>query len=71
MKSFNKFVLLPALVILSLIVAGCTSGPLEKFEETRTLMDTFITVVIYADEETGQETQPGKELLGENILRGE
>jgi thiamine biosynthesis lipoprotein len=42
--------------ILLLAPVSCTSESLERFEESRSLMDTFITVVIYSSPETAQET---------------
>jgi thiamine biosynthesis lipoprotein len=44
------------LCIILLAPASCTGGQLERFEETRSLMDTFVTVVIYASPDTGQES---------------
>lgn len=35
--------------------ASCTSERLERFEETRSLMDTFVTVVVYSNPDTGQD----------------
>ncbi len=42
------------LCIILLVPASCTGEQLERFEETRSLMDTFVTVVIYASPDTGQ-----------------
>ena len=38
------------LLIASLGTTSCTSKPLKKFEETRSMMDTFVTVTVYSHE---------------------
>ncbi len=44
-------------ILLAMIVGviSCTAKPLTKFEETRSLMDTFVTVAVYSDEDTAKE----------------
>lgn len=34
---------------------ACTAKPLTKFEETRSLMGTFVSITVYADEETAEK----------------
>jgi thiamine biosynthesis lipoprotein len=56
-----KISILRILLFLSLCSAlmahsGCTGKQLERFEETRSLMDTFVTVVVYTGPDTGQES---------------
>jgi thiamine biosynthesis lipoprotein len=51
-RSPYKFVvwfLVPLFLFCSL--AGCTNPPLIRYEETRSLMDTFITVIVYSPNE--------------------
>lgn len=46
------------LLILLIVVLGATScapKPLTKLEETRDMMDTFVTITVYSDEKTGEE----------------
>ncbi len=45
------------LILLAIVIGGisCTAKPLTKFEQTRSLMDTFVTITVYSDEETAQE----------------
>jgi len=44
------------LLITALGATSCISKPLLKFEETRSMMDTFVTVTVYsADEKTAEE----------------
>jgi len=44
------------LLIAALGATSCLSKPLLKFEETRSMMDTFITITVYsADEKTAEE----------------
>lgn len=46
------------LLILLIVLLGTTScapKPLTKLEETRDMMDTFVTITVYSDEKTGEE----------------
>ena len=46
------------LVILLAIVLGsisCIAKPPSKWEQTRSMMDTFVTITVYSDEETADE----------------
>ena len=43
------------LIIIALGVTSCTTTPLRKFEATRSLMDTFVTVTVYAGDEEKAE----------------
>ena len=44
------------LLVAALGATSCTSRPLLKFEETRSMMDTFVTVTVYfPDEKTAEE----------------
>jgi len=44
------------LIIIALGATSCTAPPLRKFEATRSLMDTFVTVTVYAgDREKAEE----------------
>lgn len=43
------------LIMVLLTPASCTVEKLERFEETRSLMDTFVTVVIYSNQDTALE----------------
>ena len=46
------------LLILLLVLLGtasCAPKPLTKLEETRDMMDTFVTITVYSDEKTGEE----------------
>jgi len=45
------------LILLAMALGGisCATKPLTKFEETRSLMDTFVTVTVYSDEDTAKE----------------
>ena len=46
--------LLPIALLFSLV--ACINNPLIRYEETRSMMDTFVTVTVYSsDEETAQE----------------
>ncbi len=57
LRSLSVFAILFLLVfIVPLVSASCTGVQLERFEETRSLMDTFVTVVIYSRPETAQTT---------------
>ncbi|MFC2070006.1 FAD:protein FMN transferase [Chloroflexota bacterium] len=56
MKKPYKFVsALLVLLIILLIPISCTKEIPEKFEDTRSLMDTHVTVVVYADEKIAGE----------------
>ncbi len=43
------------LLIVALGTASCTTKPLTKFEDTRDMMDTFVTITVYSDEKTAEE----------------
>jgi len=45
-------------IILILVPAciSCTAKPLSKFEQTRSMMDTFITITVYSEEEAAADT---------------
>ncbi len=55
-KKFSVGLLLLITILIVSLTAGCSRVRLERFEETRSLMDTFVTVVIYSEPETAQET---------------
>ena len=44
-------------ILLAIALGGisCAAKPLTNFEETRSLMDTFVTVTVYSDEDTAKE----------------
>jgi hypothetical protein len=46
----NPYKLMPLFIFCSL--AGCTSTTLIRYEETHSLMDTFITAIVYSPNET-------------------
>ncbi|MFC1947985.1 FAD:protein FMN transferase [Chloroflexota bacterium] len=54
MKKSSVLVLL-LLCIISLALSSCTGERLERFEESRSLMDTFVTIVIFSSPEASQE----------------
>jgi hypothetical protein len=52
----SRQVIAGLLIFLIVILGGfqCKSS-LQRFEETRSLMDTYVKVVIYSDESVSQE----------------
>jgi len=53
----RSYKLAAGLLILLILVLGavsCTREPSLRFEETRSLMDTYVKVIVYCDEETGE-----------------
>ena len=55
-KSCRIIVGVLILLIVALGVTSCTDQPLRKFEATRSMMDTFVTITVYTpDEETAEE----------------
>ena len=54
-KSFIIIFLSLILTLISLAPVSCTDERLERFEETRSLMDTFITIVVYSSPDSGQD----------------
>lgn len=53
-KSYKIIACLLILLIVFLGTASCTTKPLTKFEDTRDMMDTFVTITVYSDEETAE-----------------
>ena len=54
----RSYKLVAGLLILLIVVlgsVGCTRELSLRFEETRSLMDTYVTVVVYSDEKTAEE----------------
>ena len=55
-KKISARILLSLLLCLvSLMFSSCNGVQLERFEETRSLMDTFVTVVVYSSPDSGQD----------------
>jgi thiamine biosynthesis lipoprotein len=54
-KSYKIIACLLMLLIVFLGTASCTTKPLMKFEDTRDMMDTFVTITVYSDEKTAEE----------------
>jgi thiamine biosynthesis lipoprotein len=54
-KSHQVIAGLLILLTVALGVTSCASQPLMKFEETREMMDTFVTITVYSDEKTAEE----------------
>jgi len=54
-KSYRVIAGLLILLIVALGSISCARKPLMRFEETRSLMDTYVKVVIYADEGIAEE----------------
>jgi len=54
-KSYKVIAGLLILLIVFLGTASCTTKPLTKFEETRDMMDSFVTITVYSDEKTAEE----------------
>jgi len=58
----RSYKILACLLILLMVAVGATScitKPLMKFEETRDMMDTFVTITVYSDEKTAAEEAIG------------
>ncbi len=54
-RSYRVITGLLMLLIVLLMSVSCTGEPPKRFEETRDLMDTYVKVVIYADEGIAEE----------------
>ena len=57
MKKYHKVI--AGLAIILTVALGCTSctaKPLSKFEQTRSMMDTFVTITMYSEEEETADT---------------
>jgi len=54
-KSYQILACLLILLMVALGATSCITKPLIKFEETRDMMDTFVTITVYSDEKTGEE----------------
>lgn len=57
-KTLNSiFILIIILIITSFIfgISSCDFRTLERFEETREMMGTYVTIIIYAEQEDSQE----------------
>jgi thiamine biosynthesis lipoprotein len=54
-RSYKISACLLILLIVLLGTASCAPKPLTKIEETRDMMDTFVTITVYSDEKTGEE----------------
>ena len=54
-KSYKVIAGLLILLNVALGATSCTSKPLMKFEETRDMMGTFVTITVYSDEKTAEE----------------
>jgi thiamine biosynthesis lipoprotein len=57
-QDINKSRLVVILLIFLIVMLGgfcqCQGSP-QKFEEMRPLMDTYVTIIVYADKEVGEE----------------
>jgi len=54
-KSHQVIAGLLILLTVALGATSCASKPLMKFEETRDMMGTFVTITVYSDEKTAEE----------------
>jgi len=54
-KCYKVIACLLILLTVALGATGCIRKPLMKFEETRDMMDTFVTITVYSDEQTAEE----------------
>jgi len=54
-KSYQVIAGLSILLIVLLMSVTCAGEPPMIFEETRSLMDTYVRVAVYSDEETAEE----------------
>ena len=54
-KSHQVIAGLLILLTVALGATSCARKPLMKFEETRDMMGTFVTITVYSDEETAEE----------------
>ncbi|MCD6453260.1 MAG: FAD:protein FMN transferase [Dehalococcoidales bacterium] len=50
-KSYRVIAGVLTILIVAFGITGCISQPLQKFEETRSLMDTFVTITVYSPDE--------------------
>jgi len=53
MRKFNRFAILSIFLTLLFLLPAC-QGP-QKYEETRNMWDTFITVTVYSDAGNAQK----------------
>ena len=54
-KSCKVVVCLSALLMLFSVSCSCLSAPISRYEETRDMMDTYVQIIVYADEATAEE----------------
>ena len=54
-KSHKVITCLLILLTVALGATSCARKPLMKFEETRDMMGTFVTITVYSDEKTAEE----------------
>ena len=54
-KPYQVIVVLLILLIVLLMSVTCAGEPPMMFEETRSMMDTYVRVVVYSNEETAEE----------------
>jgi thiamine biosynthesis lipoprotein len=54
-KICQHITVLVLLLFILPVLPGCAEKSLERYEDTRELMDTFVQVVVYAEEPVGQE----------------
>jgi thiamine biosynthesis lipoprotein len=54
-KIYKHITVLVLLLFILPVLPGCAEKSLERYEDTRELMDTFVQVVVYAEEPVGQE----------------
>jgi len=53
----RAYQIIAGLLILFIVVLGsttCSAQPISKFEETRSLMDTYVKIIVYADADTAE-----------------
>jgi FAD:protein FMN transferase len=58
MRDKKRFILSTAFILLLILLGqifACSKPP-QRFEETRSLMDTYVSVIIYSNEKTAAET---------------
>jgi thiamine biosynthesis lipoprotein len=58
-RSYKILACLLILLMVALGATSCITKPLMKFEETRDMMDTFVTITVYSDEKTAAEEAIG------------
>jgi thiamine biosynthesis lipoprotein len=55
----RAYQVIAGLLILFIVVLSsttCSAQPISKFEETRSLMDTYVKIIVYADADTAEAT---------------